>query len=119
MCVHLPALSLSPSLGQRAEQAGGSPTAHPEPIRNISEHQQERQRHSAGSLCGFVSGEFVAAAAEWNQHTQSWQSEQHCNSLGTRYTPPALPGCRGQKSQEKKTGASQWEDQGFAGLFEE
>jgi len=59
---------LSP--GKRAKQARDGPTAHPEPVRKLAERQQERQRHTAGSLCGGVSGELLAAPAEGNQHTQ-------------------------------------------------
>ncbi|TMS09295.1 Poly(A) RNA polymerase, mitochondrial [Larimichthys crocea] len=50
--------------GQRAEQARGCPAAYPEPVRNLSQRQQERQCHTARTLCGFVSGELLAAPAE-------------------------------------------------------
>ena len=61
ICLRCP-LSFSP--GQRAEQAGGRPAAHPEPVRDLAERQQERQRHAARALRGFVSGELLAAPAE-------------------------------------------------------
>lgn len=64
MCFHLPALSPFLSPGQRAEQARGCPAAYPEPIRNLSQRQQERQCHTARTLCGFVSGELLATPAE-------------------------------------------------------
>lgn len=94
MCVDVSALSPSPPPGQRAEQARGGPVAHPEPVRNLPERQQERQRHTAGTLRGLVSGVLLAAPAEQNQ--RAWLT------LGTRYPPPALWGGGDQKSQEKE-----------------
>ena len=119
MCFHLPALSPSFSPGQRAEQAGGRPAAHPEPVRNLPERQQERQRHAAEPLCGSVSGELLAAPAGWNHHAHRWHRREHSQTLGARCPPPALTGRRDQKSQEKAAGASQREDQDPAGVFEE
>lgn len=63
-CFQLPELSPSHSSGQRAEQARDDPAAHTEPIRNLSEYQQERQHHPTRALCGFMSGELLATPAE-------------------------------------------------------
>lgn len=102
MCVDVPALSPSPPPGQRAEQARGCPAAHPEPVRNLPERQQERQRHTAGTLRGLVSGVLLAAPAEQNQRTWRQQPRWCAFTLGTRYPPPALWGGGDQKPQEKE-----------------
>lgn len=105
--------------GQGAEQTRGGPAAHPEPVWNLFKRQQERQRQPTRPICGFVSGERLAAPAEWNQHTKRWWcGRRRCtHTLGTRYPPSAFAGRRDQKSQEKEEGAGQWKDQGLARII--
>lgn len=115
MCFHLPALSLSPSPGQRDEQAGGVPAAHPEPVRNVFECQQKRQRHAAGALRGPVSGELLVAPSKPRQHAEG----RRCQTVGIGQPPAALAGRRDQNAQEEERGAGQSEAQKSVGVLEE
>lgn len=112
---------LSPCLcsGQRAEQTRSGSAAHPEPVRDGAERQQERQRHPAGALCGAVSGKLLAAPAERNQRTQKGRGWWRFHPVGAVHLASALTGHWHQNSQEEEAGAGQREDQEFVGVLEE
>lgn len=108
--------------GSRAEQARGGPASHPEPVRNLPQRQQERERHAAGPLCGLVPGVLLAAGKEGKRRParrRRHRPRRGAFAVGTRRPPVALGGRGGQESQETEAGAGQRENQEPAGVSEE